>query len=372
MNKPIRVLQVIGIMNQGGAETMIMNLYRHIDRNKVQFDFVENENDGALFDEEIHLLGGRVFHCPRFTGKNYGRYRKWWMVFFNEHNEYSVVHGHIGSTAAVYLKEAKNQGITTIAHSHSTYINGLKQFLYRILSYPTRNIADYFFMCSKQAGIDRYGQQAISDSSRAFLVPNAIDTESFRFSKSARNEKRKEFGIKENEYVIGHVGRFVDVKNHSFLLNIFKKATEDHSSIKLLLVGDGELRNSIEEKSVFLGINEKVIFLGNRSDVNKILSAMDVLVFPSKYEGLPFTLVEAQCNGLPCVVSDKVPEDSFLIKDLIQIRTLNDGPHVWVEAAMHCNYIDRSICADKIKETEFDIEKSAKWLEDFYLEKSEK
>lgn len=370
MSKPIRVLQVIGIMNQGGAETMIMNLYRHIDRNKVQFDFVENENDGALFDEEIHLLGGRVFHCPRFSGKNYNKYRIWWKDFFNEHNDYSVVHGHIGSTAAIYLKEAKNQGITTIAHSHSTYIKGLKQYLYRILSYPTRNIADYFFMCSKQAGIDRYGQRAASDSNRAFLLPNAIDTESFRFGISARNEKRKEFGIKENEYVIGHVGRFVDVKNHSFLLNVFKKAVEDDSSAKLLLVGDGELRKSIEEKAIFLGINEKVVFAGNRSDVNKMLSAMDVLVFPSKYEGLPLTLVEAQCNGLSCVISDKVPEDSVLIKELIQIRSLNDSLSVWAETAVHRNCINRSICADKIKETKFNVEKSAKWLEDFYLEKA--
>ena len=168
MNDPIRVLQVIGIMNRGGAETMIMNLYRNIDRQIVQFDFVENENDGAFFDEEIRNLGGQIYHCPRFTGKNYFTYRKWWKEFFDNHHEYKIVHGHIGSTAAIYLKEAKNHGIVTIAHSHNIDGKNRKQFFYNILSYPTRNIADYLFMCSKQAGIDRYGKENALDSKRAF------------------------------------------------------------------------------------------------------------------------------------------------------------------------------------------------------------
>ena len=370
MNEPIRILQVFGIMNQGGAESMIMNIYRHIDREKIQFDFIENENDGAFYDEEIRSLGGRIYHCPCFTGKNYFQFRKWWKTFFDVHREYPVVHGHIGRTAAIYLKEAKNHGIVTIAHSHSVFKKSPTRFLYKLYSYPIKYTGDYLFMCSKQAGIDRYGKQASSDPDRAFFIPNAINTESFRFSEKVRKSKRKELGIRDDEYVIGHVGRFVDVKNHSFLLDVFKRVAESNSSSKLLLVGDGQLHHKIEEKVNSLGIMEKTIIAGNRSDVNELLSAMDVLVFPSKYEGLPVTLVEAQCNGLPCVISDAVPEDSILIKDLIQIRSLNDDPSVWADAALHCNRIERSVCADKIKEAGFDIEKNAKWLEEFYLEKA--
>ena len=370
MNKPIRVLHVIGIMDRGGAETMIMNLYRHIDRDKVQFDFVENENDGAYFDDEIRSLGGQIYHCPRFTGKNYSAYKKWWKHFFDTHNECSVVHGHIGSTAAFYLEEAGKHGIVTIAHSHSAGMKDMKQFFYDILSYPTRNIANYLFMCSRQAGISRYGEQAISDPGRAFLVPNAIDTEVFRYDRDIATEKRHELAISDDVFVIGHVGRFIDAKNHSFLLDIFKEIINVHSSSRLLIVGDGALRHAIEEKIAVLGLEEKVILTGMRSDVNELMMAMDILVFPSLYEGLPVSLVEAQCTGLPCVISDKVPSDSILIPELVKVRSLNDTAAEWAETAINCRCEDRIACADKVKGVGFDIEESAKWLEEFYLEKA--
>lgn len=370
MDKPIRVLQVIGIMDRGGAETMIMNLYRHIDRNKVQFDFVENENDGAYFDEEIRSLGGNIYHCPRFNGKNYKAYKKWWKHFFDTHNEYSIVHGHIGSTTAIYLKEAGRHGIVTIAHSHNISAKNGKQILYDILSRPTRNIADYLFMCSRQAGIERYGETAVSDSKRAFLVPNAIDTSAFCFSKEMRKEKRAELSVSEETILIGHVGRFTQQKNHLFLLDVFSEVVNKQPSAKLLLVGDGELHQSIEEKIDTRGLSGSVILAGIRSDVNELMMAMDVLVFPSLYEGLPVTLVEAQCTGLPCVISDKVPSDSILVPELVQVCSLNDTAAKWAETALDCKCEDRTCCADKVKEAGFDIEENAKWLEEFYLEKA--
>lgn len=367
---PIRVLQVIGIMNQGGAETMIMNLYRQIDRNKVQFDFVENDNSGAFFDDEIRSLGGRIYHCPRFTGKNYRQYKNWWKVFFNEHNEHSVVHGHIGSTAAIYLREAKKHEITTVAHSHNLDGKGQKQFFYNLLSHPVRNIADYFFMCSQQAGIDRYGEKIAMNSDRAFFVPNAIDVESFRFYENTRKKQREELGIRDEVILVGHVGRFAEQKNHAYLLDIFKRINEINSFSKLLLVGDGELRGKIEAKITALELNDKVIITGMRNDISKLMSAMDLLIFPSKFEGLGVVLIEAQCSGLPCVISNNIPEESVLIKELIHIHSLKEDPSVWAETALHCNRAKREECADKIKETGFDVNKSAKWLEEFYLEKS--
>lgn len=370
MNNPIRVLHVIGIMNQAGAETMIMNLYRHIDREKVQFDFVENENNGAFFDAEIQNLGGNIFHCPRFTGRNYLKYRKWWKSFFDSHNNYSIVHGHIGSSAAIYLKEAKNHGLVTIAHSHSIYVKDQSHFFYSLFSYPTRYIADYLFMCSERAGADRYGKKAVSDPGRAFLVPNAINTESFCFHESTRKRKRQELGIGDNEYVIGHVGRFTEAKNHSFLLDIFKEAVAESAPLKLLLVGDGELRQPIENKVISLGLKDKVILTGNRSDIDELLSVMDVMVFPSRYEGLPVTLVEAQCNGLPCIISDRVPSDCILIPELITVCSLQENALEWAKKALKTDRRNRSVYANRIEESSFNIKKSARWLEEFYLEKS--
>ena len=368
---PIRILQVIGFMDQGGAEAMIMNLYRKINREKVQFDFVEFENDGAFFDEEILKLGGKIYHCPWFSGKNFFKYKKWWKVFFDLHKEYRLVHGHVGRTAAIYLGEAKKHNLITIAHSHNTFERGPMRILYKTYSFPTRYVADYFFMCSKQAGIDRFGRKTVTRNDRAFLIPNAIDTEKFQYDLNSRTRKRNELSVSDETLLIGHVGRFVDQKNHFFLIDIFSEIVKMHPSSKLLLVGKGELRLRVEEKIAELGLKDKVILTGAQRNVDELMDAMDVMVFPSKYEGLPVTLVEAQCNGLPCVISDKIPEDSIQIKDLVVVRCLTDNSSDWARAALSCKISDRSKCADIIKETAFNINNSAKWMEEFYLEKSE-
>lgn len=369
MGEPIRVLQVIGIMNLGGAETMIMNLYRHIDRNKVQFDFVQNENTGAFFDDEITQLGGKIYHCPRFTGKNYFTYQKWWRDFFDSHHEYAFVHGHIGSTAAIYLKEAKKHGVPTIAHSHNISPKSMKQLFYNMLSYPTRNIADYLFMCSLQAGIDRYGKSAVSDKNRAYFVPNSIETELYRFNEEMREKVRKSLGITKDTLLIGHVGRFADQKNHLFLLDIFSEILKRRPTARLLLVGEGSLRKEIEQKIDEQYLADKVLLVGNQANVNELLMAMDVFAFPSKFEGLPVSLVEAQCSGLPCVISDQVPSDSILIKDLVHIIPLNGNPSEWADSVLNNQCNDRVICATLVKEAGFDVVRNAKRLEEFYLEK---
>lgn len=368
MNEPMRVLQVIGIMDRGGAEAMIMNLYRNIDRSKIQFDFVENENNGAFFDEEILDLGGKIYHCPRFNGKNIFSYQRWWKAFFDEHKEFKIVHGHIGSTATFYLKEAKKHGLVTIAHSHNTRSQGWKQLFYDVLSYPVRNIANHLFMCSLQAGIDRYGESAVKK--KGCLFPNAINTKEFCFNEDMRSRKREEMGFSTDNLLVGHIGRFVEQKNHLFLLEIFKEIVAFNRNAILLLVGDGPLRKDIEEKINALNLQGKVVLLGLRSDVNELLALMDVLVFPSKYEGLPVTLVEAQCNGLPCVISQNIPPDSILIKELAHTLSLEDSPAVWAKTALNCTCEDRASYAEKVKEAGYDVAESAKRLEEFYLEKA--
>lgn len=369
MKEEIRILQVIGIMNRGGAETMLMNVYRHMDRTKIQFDFVEHCGEQAVFDKEIEALGGKVYRCPHFCGTNYFEYRRWWKSFFAEHSgEYQIIHGHIGSTAAIYLKIAKRSGLYTIAHSHSSgRYYSLKVTLYHILSYNTRNIAHYFFACSKNAGLDRFGKRVVTGECYRGLK-NAIVTNDFQYAPDVRREVRAELSLR-GKLVIGHVGRFTAEKNHAFLLDIFKEMVAGNSNIRLLLVGDGPLRRAVEKKAEELGILSSILFTGVRSDVNRLLQAMDALVFPSLYEGLPVTLIEAQTSGLPCIISDKVPEESILIDGLVTVRSLGNSAQEWAEHTLsRIGEIRVSRC-DEVCKRGYDIAETAKWLGGFYLEK---
>lgn len=368
--KMIRVLHVIGIMNRGGAETLIMNLYRNIDRNRIQFDFVVNSEADGVYDREIVELGGRIYHCPHYVGTNHFVYIRWWRNFFSEHKDvYDIVHGHLGSTAAIYLKEAKKQGIYTVAHCHNTYSEfSFRQWLYQIYSYRTRFIADYFLACSVQAGTDRYGE-AITRSSRYKVFKNAIDTAVFSYDSKVRMDVRSQFGIEEDQLLVGHVGRFMTQKNHTFLLDIFKQILQKCPGSRLLLIGDGDLRMDMEKKAESLGIKDEVIFAGIRSDVDRLMQAMDVMLFPSLFEGLPLTLVEAQTSGLPCVITDTIPKDVILCEDLIESVSLQEASYVWAEKVIsfaqdHC----RCDHSERVRAKGFDIRENAKWLEEFYIE----
>lgn len=373
MKKNIKVLHVIGSMNRGGAEAMIMNYYRSIDHTKVQFSFVENCEDRSAFDDEIESMGGEIYHCPHFNGKNYYQYRTWWRRFFKEHSgEYQIVHGHIGSCAAIYLGEAKKSGAYTIAHSHSSGTDhSLRAILYQIASYNTRNIADYFFACSAEAGVDRYGKKVVK-SERYKVIYNAVDTNLYRKNDLERKNIRKQFGIGDDEIVIGHVGRFSAVKNHHFLLEIFEHIYKKYPATKLLLVGGGELDQVIREKAAERGLADQVIFAGIRADVNRMIQAMDVFVFPSIYEGLPVTLVEVQTAGVPCVISDCIPKESILVKGLVDVMPLSESAESWAERALKRAKEPHWETQQQIKEKGFDIVENAKWLEKYYIEAAAK
>ena len=364
----IRVLQVIGSMNRGGAENMIMNLYRQIDRTKVQFDFVENCADRAAFDDEIEALGGRVYRCPHYNGKNHFTYVRWWNRFFVEHAaEYPIVHGHLGSTAALYLHAARKHGCFTVAHSHNTQTQiNITEILYAIYAYPTRFIADQLMTCSRAAGVSRYGKKRGGDERRCLLLPNAISLKHFAFEVETREKLRGELGLTDMT-VVGHVGRFNEQKNHRFLLEIFREIAERELRARLLLVGDGELRGELERQIEEYGLRDKVIMTGLQSDVAPYYQAMDVFVFPSFYEGLPVTMVEAQTAGLPCVISDKVPRESALAEDLVTVLALNESAAAWAEHVLERARLPRRDHSEVIRQRGYDIEKTAKWLEEFYL-----
>ena len=328
----IRVLHVLGGLNRGGAETMVMNLYRNIDRSKVQFDFIVHTKNKCDYDDEIKSLGGRVYNVPKYTGKNHFEYKKAWIRFFKEHSEYKIIHGHVRSTAAIYLKIAKKNGLTTISHSHNTSSGkGLSAVVKNTFQYPTRYVAEYLFACSEFAGKWLFGRKSLHKDN-FYILNNAIDGKSFIFDKKIREDKREEFKIKDR-FVIGHIGRFHPQKNHDFLIDIFKKVHDINNNAVLMLVGDGELKQIIQEKIENLGLCDSVIFTGVRSDIPDLLQAIDVFVFPSIFEGLGIVAVEAQAAGIPCIVADTIPKEAY-ITDLIKSISLSEPVDVWSKAIL--------------------------------------
>lgn len=289
--------------------------------------------------------------------------------FFEKHVEYEIIHGHIRSTASIYLKIAKDFKLTRIMHSHSVSagsgIIGLIKTLYQI---PIRYLADYYFACSELAGKWLYGDKIIK-SSRFTVLRNAINIEKFLFSQQIRNQVRKELGINK-QYVIGHVGRFHDSKNHIFLVDIFHEISKIKKDVKLLLVGDGENRQKVMEKIDDLNLAEKVILTGVRNDVNRLMMAMDIFVFPSKYEGLGMVLIEAQYCGLKCVVSDIIPKEAF-VSDNIESVDLSDDIEKWVNTIIaqeeKCNSNNRHEFLESNSFKSYSIEETSKFLENFYL-----
>lgn len=362
----IRVLHVFGSLNRGGAETMVMNIYRNIDRSKIQFDFIIHTKDKCEYNDEIESLGGRIYDIYRYNGKNHLLYLKAWNEFFDEHSEYKIIHGHIRSTAAIYLKIAKKYGLTTIAHSHSTS-NGISisAFIKCILQYPIRYTADYLFACSESAGIWLFGKKACIKEN-FFVLNNAIDCDRYAFSTKHRKKIRNDKDW-NNKFIIGHVGRFCYPKNHEFLLEVFKQVHKKKCNSVLVLVGSGNLEISIREKACNMGLDECVIFLGSRPDVADLLQGMDYFIFPSLYEGLGISVIEAQAAGLPCVVSNNLPKEVF-ITNLIKALSLGRRPEEWAEFILENNgkYI-RQDMTDLIRKAGYDIKVNTNWIQDFYL-----
>ena len=369
-HNPIRVLHVIGHMDRGGAETMIMNIYRHIDRTRVQFDFVENSPNRAAYDDEILSLGGRIYRCPHYIGKNHFTYQRWWDHFFRDHgSDYAIVHGHLGSTAAIYLSAAKKHGIFTIAHSHNTNGKGFRDKVYQAYAYPTRKIADFFFACSLDAGRDRFGKSITENTAKFCVLNNAIDAEAFSYDVEKRRRIRTQFGL-EDSVVFGHIGRFFEQKNHAFLIDIFSEISKQCENAKLMLVGDGELKEQISRKVLDKGLKDKVIFTGVQEDVVPFYQAMDVFLFPSLYEGLGMVAVEAQATGLPCIISDKVSRECILVDELVSVCSLEDEPSVWAKCAISHIPANRHDYTDIITAKGYNVRQTAKWLADFYCEKA--
>lgn len=362
----IRVLHVFHGMDCGGAETMIMNLYRHIDRTKIQFDFLVHTTKKCYFDDEIQQLGGNIYTVPYYKITNEKQYKTSLDKFFKTHSEIKIVHGHLGSCSHIYLQKAKKYGCYAIAHSHNTKPNvfSLKNCLYRLFTYKTRKIADFFFACSVAAAKYRFGEK-IAHSDRCRVLKNAIDVNKFAYSDSYRSEIREKFNLGD-KFVVGHVGRFNAQKNHTFLIDIFKAVHDKIPDSILMLVGVGNLMPIIKQKVDSLGLNESVVFAGLRSDVYRMMSAFDTFLFPSLYEGLGIVAIEAQTAGLHVVCSDTIPRE-VRVTNLVEFRSLNEPIEAWAEAISRClgPYV-RLNMQQEIVNAGYDIRTTAKWLEVFY------
>lgn len=355
----MRVLQIVTTMNRGGLETMLMNYYRHINRDLVQFDFLEHRADKSDYDAEIERLGGRIYRLPALNPFS-PSYRKALNSFFEEHTEYRVVHSHLDCMSAIPLKTAEEAGIPVrIAHAHnSNQDHDFKYPLKLIFKTQIPSVSTHLFACSNAAGVWMY------NSSSFEVMPNAIEVGGFLFSEKKR-EIRRSFGI-ENELAVGHVGRFCYQKNHVFLLKIFREIHKKKQDAVLVLVGDGPLRPEIERQAEDYGIKDRVLFLGLREDIPELLSLMDIFIFPSNYEGLGISFIEAQASGLPCLISDKVPTEAALT-GYVTSMSLGDKPERWAAKALELAPRPRHADIDAIRAAGYDIEESAKMLQSFYL-----
>lgn len=365
MQEPIRVLHVFGRLSLGGAESRVMDLYRHMDREKLQFDFLVHSAGEEYFDKEIKELGGRIYRVPRFKFYNWLEYRKALKSFFFEHSEFRAVHGHMTSTASIYLPIAKKAGIPiTIAHARSAGVDaGIKGILIRWLRRSLNNKADYCLACSKEAGEAVFGKKCMCRG-RVEVIPNAIAAPQYVYSPEIRRCMRQELQV-EDKLVIGHVGSFRPPKNHVFLLKIFGEIRRRREDAVLLLLGEGGLQEKIKELAESEGLKESVFFLGNRSPVSDYYQAMDFLVFPSIFEGLPGAIIEAQTSGLRCLISDVISEE-VKITDLVNSYSLEHSAAEWAEYVLaNCEY-ERQSRLEEVSAAGFDIDTQVKKYEKVY------
>lgn len=368
-----RVLQYLGELGAGGTQSFVMELYRQMDRNKIQFDFVIFPNQRELpYYKAIIEMGGKVYESPRYNVANHFLFYHWWNKFYNEHSEYHVLHSHIRGSASVVLPIAKKHKVITIVHSHSTSNGkGIAAIVKNIMQFPIRYQADYLFACSDKAGVWLYGKQAVKKSNYR-MIPNGVDLKRFEFNEDKRREMRQRLEIGENDFVIGHLGRFSEPKNHKFLIEIFAKYHEKNLNCRLLMVGDGGLYESIKMECTKMGISDSVIMPGNCNDAENYYQAMDVFVFPSLWEGLPVSVVEAQANGLPCGLSDTITKDINLT-DLVSYLPLEDK-QVWVEFLKNKKEMKRSKLSDenRFKLQLFDSATVAEKMQKFYMEQDKR
>lgn len=368
MTEPIRVLHVVTIMNRGGLETMLMNYYRHIDRTKVQFDFLVHRAEQGAYDDEIRSMGGRIYRVPPMS---IGCLCKYWRElnnFFSSHHEYQIVHSHLDSLSTLALRAARKNAVPVrIAHSHSSGFldGGIRKMLKQCSKIFLNNSCTHFFACGQAAGAFMFGRRVIEEGSLVILR-NAIDINRLRFSSEKRSKIREKLAIAADDFVLGHTGRFTFEKNHKFLIDVFFEVVKNNPKAKLILLGEGSLCGQIKDTVRSCGLDNKVFFCGSVQNVDEYLSAMDVFVFPSLSEGLGMAAIEAQAAGLPVIASSAVPSD-IAITENVYFVSLKASPKYWAQTILSYTEIPRSFDENSSAARSYEINNNVMFLQNFYL-----
>ena len=365
-NDKIIVAHIMGKMVGGGVEAVVMNYYKHIDKNRVQFDFIIDKDSTYVPTSEIESLGGRIIKVSPY--QQLGDYLKELRQVFRT-NHYTIVHSHINTLSLFPLYCAKKEKVPIrIAHSHSTSNRKelAKNTLKGLFKPFSKLFPTHYFCCSKLGGQWLFGEEA-DKKKQVTLIQNASEVDRFLYNEQIRNQKRKELGLKKDTLVIGHIGRFVKQKNHQFLIDIFYEIHKKDEKAILVLAGDGPDRLEIQAKVKKLGLQDNVKFLGLIKDADKFYQAIDVFLLPSLYEGLPVVGVEAQAAGLLCFFSDDMTKETKILTTT-KFVSLDKSAKVWAEIILK-NYrkFVRKNTREEIRKANFDIEIEAKKLENIYL-----
>lgn len=324
-----RILHIVGAMDRAGAETLIMNIYRQIDRSEFQFDFLVNAKQQSDYDEEILSLGGRITQIPAFTGLNLTQYKQALNQYLLMHPEYCIIHNHMTSTAYTVAKQAHKLDRRVVLHTHSqNFYSGFKHACFAISSFPLKFVGDYFLACSKEAAVETFGTNILTNP-RYETLHNAIDLSEYHCTTENHNALKRIYGLNERP-VFGHIGRFIPEKNHDFLLQSFYEVKKVLPNAILLLAGRGPLEEKTKAQTRALNIEDSVKFLGVCDNIAQLLKIVDVFVFPSINEGLGLAAIEAQAAGASCVLSTGVPELASVI--FSKRISLNAGPTEWGHA----------------------------------------
>ncbi len=367
----LRILHSVSNMDRAGIETMLMNYYRNMDREKIQFDFLCNKIKPGAYDDEIKSLGGRIYHTPGLNPIKYIKYLKFMNQLFKEHPEYRILEAHNGALGVYALNAAKKNRIPIrIFHAHGASITKdwkypLKMVCKAMLPYcKNKN-----FTCGVAAAKCYFGKKSVSCNDYV-LIPNAIETDRFIYNESVRNKIREEYGLADKN-VIGHIGRFMSQKNHEFLIDVFAEYLKTDTTAVLVLLGDGELMDEIRFKVKNYGIEKNVLFIGNVMNANEWYQAFDCFVLPSVWEGLPVVGVEAQAADLPCIFSDSITSE-IALTDKSRFISLKESRSVWADAIREALSVkNRKNNLQLIIEKNFDIKNQAVKLQDMYLQFAE-
>lgn len=360
MKTKIKVLHFVPNLYSGGTENFIMNMYRNIDRDKVQFDFLVHTDKKGFFEEEIEQLGGKIYRFPVKDNYNIFKYIKDLNKFFKEHQEYKIVHGAMPSLGFIYLKIAKKNNVPIrIAHSHTSfYDKSIKGYIKNCSSklmkyYSTLNLA-----CSNKAG------KYLFDKKTFEIVHNAIDLEKYYFNIKNRTSVKKQFNLPADKIILGHVGRLSSEKNHRFLIELMSKL--DKEKYTMVFVGGGPLERKLKRIVQKKHLEEAVIFLGVQNNVNEILSAFDIFLLPSLFEGLPTVAIEAQASRLPCIISSKVTNEVVLSEN---VKLISLEKEKWLKAIQETDInLNRQMLNKEILKS-YDIKNEAQRLQSIYQEK---